>query len=461
VDWVDHVLQQPYEFVPTDQLPLNISAGAMADRVLRVRALSPWALTRYSPAARVLARVFYPYGHVRRVRRGVARGVRSSWTRHRADICVGRARTWGWSPGRARGAGHDRVGRGRQSRTGRAHSRATRGSSGSVVSIEPAAEVFRSLARNLKLNGMGHVRAVEAAAPNARPRRVHVPSGATDSGQTARRRDTYTNPDARHIEVSDANARPAFSKRDRRGDCQDRRRGRRGRRARRRLATARERAAQDLHRVLHGPDDQAAVRALVRAQRGTAGRPRRAVAVPTGPGQHPLVCCPWRLLLSMTISASKPTTVTFRRARSRRRAGRGGRRRAVSPDQNMSRVSHGCLRACWRWPAFSPRLDHCGVAEPDAHLWRKGCRRCGIVRRGPGSRPGGNIVRVGRDSRTLVERWACRRVTSSHRPWSASPGASCQRVSFSPFDRCGVCAIDGFGDFVSTSWAVGRAIIST
>jgi len=27
VDWVDHVLQQPYEFVPTDQLPLNIQRG--------------------------------------------------------------------------------------------------------------------------------------------------------------------------------------------------------------------------------------------------------------------------------------------------------------------------------------------------------------------------------------------------------------------------------------------------
>src|SRR4029434_2935279 len=26
----------------------------------------------------------------------------------------------------------------------------------------------------------------------------------------------------------------------------------------------------------------------------------------------------------------------------------------------------------------------------------------------------------------------------------------------SPFDEAAVCAIDGFGDFVSTSWAIGR-----
>ena len=28
----------------------------------------------------------------------------------------------------------------------------------------------------------------------------------------------------------------------------------------------------------------------------------------------------------------------------------------------------------------------------------------------------------------------------------------------SPFDEAAVCAIDGFGDFVSTSWAIGRGL---
>ena len=88
-----------------------------------------------------------------------------------------------------------------------------------------------------------------------------------------------------------------------------------------------------------------------------------------------------------------------------------------------------------------------------------GARRCFALRASAAARaarrPRRELPACRRDSRH-ARRGARPRAASRVRPFTGSstiPRIWPARSSSSPFDEAAVCAIDGFGDFVSTSWA--------
>jgi carbamoyltransferase len=146
---------------------------------------------------------------------------------------------------------------------------------------------------------------------------------------------------------------------------------------------------------------------------------------------------------------------------------RDGELVAAVEEERYRRIKHVAgfptmaIRACLEMAGVSPRdVDHVAVSRnPRAHLWRKALF---ALRH----RPGGGLVgdraanyrRVGAIPDTLID--ALGLGPGSRRPsvhWVEHHPAHLASTFFvSPFDEAAVCAIDGFGDFVSTSWAVGK-----
>ena len=146
---------------------------------------------------------------------------------------------------------------------------------------------------------------------------------------------------------------------------------------------------------------------------------------------------------------------------------RDGELVAAVEEERFRRIKHvagfptEAIRACLEMGGITGRdIHHVGVSRnPRAHLWRKGLF---ALRH----RPGGGLIgdraanyrRVGAIPETVAE--ALGLSGSDSRPrvhWVEHHPAHLSSAFFvSPFDDAAVCAIDGFGDFVSTSWASGR-----
>ncbi|MGQ0737261.1 MAG: carbamoyltransferase family protein [Acidobacteriota bacterium] len=146
---------------------------------------------------------------------------------------------------------------------------------------------------------------------------------------------------------------------------------------------------------------------------------------------------------------------------------RDGELVAAVEEERFRRVKHiagfprDAIRACLQMGGISGReVDRVGVSRnPRAHLVRKAWF---ALRH----RPGGGLLR---DRASNYRRVASVPDTladvldlgpQARRPtvhWVEHHPAHLASAFFvSPFDEAAVCAIDGFGDFVSTSWAVGR-----
>ena len=141
---------------------------------------------------------------------------------------------------------------------------------------------------------------------------------------------------------------------------------------------------------------------------------------------------------------------------------RDGKLIAAVEEERFRRIKHCAgfptlaIAECLRIGGMSARdVDLFAVSrDPRAHLWRKALY---LARRRPKATVGDrarNAVRlaalpqtiasaVGLDERTVRRRT---RLVEHH------PAHLASAAFVSPFDRAAVCAIDGFGDFVSTSW---------
>jgi carbamoyltransferase len=121
---------------------------------------------------------------------------------------------------------------------------------------------------------------------------------------------------------------------------------------------------------------------------------------------------------------------------------------------------HHAAAACLEMGGIRPReVDRFAISRnPRAHLWRKALF---IVRHRPRRTivdRARNMARIERLPATIAaslgldEGWVRPRVrTVEHHPAHLASAAF-----VSPFDDAAVCAIDGFGDFVSTSWGTVR-----
>ena len=140
---------------------------------------------------------------------------------------------------------------------------------------------------------------------------------------------------------------------------------------------------------------------------------------------------------------------------------------AAVEEERFRRIKHyagfpsDAVKVCLEMAGVSPReIQHVAVSRnPRAHLWRKAWFAAT-------HRPGGGLIqdraanyrRVGAIPDTLAATLGL--APGDERPtvhWIEHHPAHLASAFFvSPFDEAAVCAIDGFGDFVSTSWAVGR-----
>src|SRR5437867_4827146 len=146
---------------------------------------------------------------------------------------------------------------------------------------------------------------------------------------------------------------------------------------------------------------------------------------------------------------------------------RDGELVAAVEEERFRRIKHyagfptQAIRECLKMAGVSPKdVQHVGVSRnPRANLWRKGL----FALR---NRPGGGLIadraanyrRVGAIPDTMVDVLGLG--PSDPRPeihWVEHHPAHLASAFFvSPFDEAAVCAVDGFGDFVTTSWAIGR-----
>ena len=146
---------------------------------------------------------------------------------------------------------------------------------------------------------------------------------------------------------------------------------------------------------------------------------------------------------------------------------RDGQLVAAVEEERFRRIKHvagfptAAIRACLEIGGIGPdEIDHVGVSRnPRAHLLRKGLF---ALRHRPRARlltdRAANYRKVGTIPDTLID--VLGRGASGRRPtlhWVEHHPAHLASTFFvSPFDEAAVCAIDGFGDFVSTSKAIGR-----
>ena len=146
---------------------------------------------------------------------------------------------------------------------------------------------------------------------------------------------------------------------------------------------------------------------------------------------------------------------------------RDGELIAAVEEERFRRVKHyagfpaEAIRACLAMAGADPRdVDAFAVSrDPRAHLWRKALfalkhrPNLSLIRdRASNARSVHSLTRLCADALGLDEGYVVPR--THHVEHHAAHLAS----SFfaSPFDAAAVCAIDGFGDFVSTSTGVGR-----
>jgi carbamoyltransferase len=140
---------------------------------------------------------------------------------------------------------------------------------------------------------------------------------------------------------------------------------------------------------------------------------------------------------------------------------------AAVEEERFRRIKHvagfptQAIRACLDMAGVDPRdVQHVGVSRnPRAHLWRKGLFALT-------HRPGAGLIRDRAANYRRVDaipqavRSALGLCASDRQPqvhWIEHHPAHLASAFFvSPFDEAAVCAIDGFGDFVSTSFAAGR-----
>jgi carbamoyltransferase len=144
---------------------------------------------------------------------------------------------------------------------------------------------------------------------------------------------------------------------------------------------------------------------------------------------------------------------------------RDGELVAAVEEERFRRIKHvagfpaEAIRACLAMGGIAAAdVDHVGVSRnPKAHLWRKALF---AARHRPGNLVrdrAANYRRVGAIPDTLAE---VLNLNGARRPtvhWVEHHPAHLASTFFvSPFDEAAVAAVDGFGDFVSTSWARGR-----
>jgi carbamoyltransferase len=145
---------------------------------------------------------------------------------------------------------------------------------------------------------------------------------------------------------------------------------------------------------------------------------------------------------------------------------RDGELVAAVEEERFRRIKHvagfptEAIRTCLAMGGIDGAdIDHVGVSRnPRAHLWRKALF---AARRRPGRLVrdrAANYRRVSAIPQTMADVLtlpAGRRAPTMH--WVEHHPAHLASTFFvSPFDEAAVAAIDGFGDFVSTSWADGR-----
>jgi carbamoyltransferase len=140
---------------------------------------------------------------------------------------------------------------------------------------------------------------------------------------------------------------------------------------------------------------------------------------------------------------------------------------AAVEEERYRRIKHvagfpkAAIRACLEMGGVAPGdVQHVGISRrPRAHLWRKVLF---AAQRRPDRRllsnRAANYRYVGAIPETLAE--TLELGPGAPRPtihWVEHHPAHLASTFFvSPFEQAAVCAIDGFGDFVSTSWGVGR-----
>jgi carbamoyltransferase len=146
---------------------------------------------------------------------------------------------------------------------------------------------------------------------------------------------------------------------------------------------------------------------------------------------------------------------------------RDGQLVAAIEEERLSRIKHvsgfpeRAIRECLRIAGIDGRdIQHVAISRnPRAHLWRKALF---AARRRPGSalirNRAANYRRVGSIAARLagvLGRPASARSPALH--WiEHHPAHLASAFLVSPFESATVCAVDGFGDFVSTSVAHGR-----
>jgi carbamoyltransferase len=141
---------------------------------------------------------------------------------------------------------------------------------------------------------------------------------------------------------------------------------------------------------------------------------------------------------------------------------RDGRLVAAVEEERFKRIKHVAgfptlaIEECLRIGGLTSRdVDLFAVSrDPRAHLWRKALYLLRRRPRGTIADRARNAVRIGVLGRTIAERLG---LDESHvqrrtRFIEHHPAHLASAAFVSPFDRAAVCAIDGFGDFVSTSW---------
>ncbi len=140
---------------------------------------------------------------------------------------------------------------------------------------------------------------------------------------------------------------------------------------------------------------------------------------------------------------------------------------AAVEEERFRRVKHwagfprDAIRACIDLAGAEPKeIDHFAISRsPRAHLWRKALF---ALRARPGAGLIGNRLRnqrrVGDVATEVAETLGVdRQGVASRIHWvEHHPAHLASAFYASPFNEAAVCAIDAFGDFVSTSWAVGR-----
>ena len=140
---------------------------------------------------------------------------------------------------------------------------------------------------------------------------------------------------------------------------------------------------------------------------------------------------------------------------------------AAVEEERFRRIKHvagfptQAIRKCLEMAEVGPGdVEHVGISrDPRAHLWRKAWF---ALRHRPGRRMLTDRASNYRQVREIPETLRAAIGLSGDTPgpsmhWVEHHPAHLASAFFvSPFDEAAVCAIDGFGDFVSTSRAIGR-----